>query len=264
MHPVLWEIHLGRFGQFTLGTYGLFYAIAFLLAVKLSMAYARREGVDPARMIDLGIWSLLAGIVGAKLLLVLVDFRYYWRHKMEILSNWRSAGVFYGGFLLAIAAGVWYVRRHRLPLAKVADAAVPGLLLAQAVGRVGCLAAGCCYGKATDARWAVTFTDPRAQDLTGVPLNVPLHPTQIYHLLADLALLGILVAFYPRKRTDGVVFWAYVFGYAVLRFGIEFLRGDFRGEVFGGLLSTSQLIAVVAAALALFFLIRLRRPAEPV
>jgi len=258
MHPVLWEMNLGRFGQFTLGTYGLFYAAAFLIAVRLSMAYARREDIDPTRMIDLGIWVLLAGIVGAKLLLVLIDFRYYWHHKLEVLYNWRSAGVFYGGFILALAAGVFYVRRHRLPLGKVADAAAPGLALAQSIGRAGCLAAGCCYGKPTTSTWSLTFVDPRAHDLTGVPLGVPLYPTQIYHGLADLAVFFLLVFLYPRKWSDGVVFWIYVLAYAALRFMIEFYRGDFRGEAFGGLLSTSQLIAVVASAVALFFLVRLR------
>ena len=258
MHPVLWDFDLGRFGQFTLGTYGLFYAAAFLLAVRVSMSYARREGIDPARMIDLGIWVLLAGIVGAKALLVLVDFRYYWRHKSEILTNWRSAGVFYGGFLLAVLVGVLFVRRHKLPLGKVADAAAPGLALAQAVGRGGCLAAGCCYGKAASVPWALTFADPRAHELTGVPLGVALHPTQVYHGLADLGLFFLLVLLYSRKWADGVVFWIYVLVYAVLRFVIEFYRGDFRGEVFGGLLSTSQLIAVLATAVALFFLVRLR------
>src|SRR5436309_7570042 len=199
MYPVLWDLHLGKLGQFTLGTYGLFYAVAFLVAVRVSMAYAKREGIDPTRMIDLGIWTLLSGIVGAKLLLVLVELPYYWRHKMEILYNWRSAGVFYGGFVLACAVGLWYVHRTRLPLARTADAVAPGVALAQAIGRIGCFCAGCCYGKPTNIRWGVTFVDPRAHDLTGVPLGVTLHPTQIYHGLADLALFCMLVTLYPRK-----------------------------------------------------------------
>ena len=258
MHPVLWDIQLGRFGPFTLGTYGLFYAAAFLVAIRLAMTYARRDGLDSGRMIDLGIWTLLAGIVGAKLLLVAVDFPYYWRNKSEILSNWRSAGVFYGGFILAALVGLWYARRHHLPLAKTADAVAPPLALAQAIGRMGCLAAGCCYGKTTDSAWSITFVDPRAHDLTGVPLGVPLYPTQVYHGLADLALFAFLVFYYPRKRADGTVFWMYVLGYAVLRFAIEFFRGDYRGEVFGGALSTSQLAAAIAVAVSLFFLLRLR------
>jgi phosphatidylglycerol:prolipoprotein diacylglycerol transferase len=258
MHPVLWDLNLGKLGTFTLGTYGLFYAAAFLIAVRVSMAYAKREGIDPTQMIDLGIWTLLSGIVGAKLLLVLVEFPYYVHHPGEILSNWRSAGVFYGGFVLACLVGLWYVHRNRLPLAKTADAVAPGVALAQAIGRVGCLTAGCCYGKPTTVPWALTFVDPRAHDLTGVPLAVALHPTQIYHGVADLLLFVLLAVLYPRKRTDGTIFWTYVLTYAVARFIIEFYRGDYRGEVFGGLLSTSQLAGILAAALAIFFLLRLR------
>jgi len=263
MYPVLWDLHLGKLGQFTLGTYGLFYAVAFLVAVRVSMAYAKREGIDPTRMIDLGIWTLLSGIVGAKLLLVLVELPYYWRHKMEILYNWRSAGVFYGGFVLACAVGLWYVHRTRLPLARTADAVAPGVALAQAIGRIGCFCAGCCYGKPTNIRWGVTFVDPRAHDLTGVPLGVTLHPTQIYHGLADLALFCMLVTLYPRKRVHGTIFWTYVLAYAILRFIIEFYRGDYRGEVLGGLLSTSQLVGVLAVAVSTFFLLRLRSAIRP-
>jgi len=139
----------------------------------------------------------------------------------------------------------------------------PGIALAQAIGRVGCLAAGCCYGKPTDVRWALTFVDPRAQELTGVPLAVPLHPTQIYHGIADFFLFLLLVVLYPKKRVDGTIFWTYVLSYAVLRFAIEFYRGDYRGEVFHGLLSTSQLIGILAAAVAIFFLLRLRSTQRP-
>jgi phosphatidylglycerol:prolipoprotein diacylglycerol transferase len=258
MHPVLWDLNLGRLGQFTLGTYGLFYAAAFLVAVRLGMAYARKEGIEPARMIDLGIWVLLAGIVGAKLLLVVTDLPYYWHHKMQLIYSWRSAGVFYGGFVAAVLVGLLFVRRNHLPLGKTADAATPGLVLAQAVGRLGCLSAGCCYGKPTTSAWSLTFVDPRAHDLTGVPLGVPLYPTQVFHGLADFALFLFLVFFYRRKRFDGMVFWTYVLLYAILRFVIEFFRGDFRGEVFGGLLSTSQLISIFAAAAGVFFIFRPR------
>ena len=150
MYPVLFDLHLGRFGQFTVGTYGLFYALGFLLALRLGVALARREGIDSARIIDLGIVALLAGFIGAKATLYLIDARYYFEHPAEIWRNLRSAGVFYGGFALAAGAGLVYVRRHRLPIGKMADLAAPPLALGQAIGRIGCLAAGCCYGRACD------------------------------------------------------------------------------------------------------------------
>jgi phosphatidylglycerol:prolipoprotein diacylglycerol transferase len=260
MYPVLFNLDLGRFGTFTIGTYGVFYALGFLLALRLAVSLARREGIDSARIVDLGIVTLLTGFIGAKLTLYLVDARYYASHPMEILKNLRSAGVFYGGFALATAAAVWYVRRHRLPMGKVADLTAPPLALGQAIGRIGCLMAGCCYGKACDLPWAITFGDPAAYQLTGVPLGLPLHPTQVYHALADLLILAITLWLLPRRRYPGQVFWVYVLLYAILRFVVEIFRGDtLRGVFFDGALSTSQLIAIPAALLSAFMLYRLGR-----
>ncbi len=265
MYPVLFDLHLWRLGTFTVGTYGLFYALGFLLALRLAVGYARRDGIEAARIVDLGIVTLLAGFVGAKLLLYLLDVRYYLEHPMQMLTGLRSAGVFYGGFGMAALAAIAYVRRQGLPLGRVADLAAPSLALGQAVGRLGCFAAGCCFGKACDLPWAVTFTDPRAYELTGVTLGVPLHPTQIYHALADLLILVITARLMRRRRFDGQVFWVYVLAYAVLRIVVEVFRGDVaRGVFFGGRVSTSQIIAapVVLLAAALLYVLA-RRAAGP-
>ncbi|HXH28347.1 MAG TPA: prolipoprotein diacylglyceryl transferase, partial [Candidatus Polarisedimenticolia bacterium] len=242
MFPILYDLHLGRLGTFTLGTYGLFYALGFLAALRLAVHYARRDRIDGSSIVDLGIITLLAGFVGAKLLLYLLNPVVYFTHPMEMLRSLRSAGVFYGGFAVAALAALLYVRRKGLPLGKVADLTAPSLALGQAIGRLGCFAAGCCYGRRCDLPWAVTFTDPRAFDLTGVPLGVPLHPTQIYHALADLLVLAVTARIMARRRFDGQVFWVYVLLYAALRFLVEFWRGDaVRGVYLGGRLSTSQI-----------------------
>ncbi len=263
MHPVLFEVSLGRLGHFTVGTYGLFYALGFLLALRLAVFYARREGIDTARIVDLGIVALLAGFVGAKALLYLLDIRAYLADPMQMLRDLRSAGVFYGGFGLAALVALLYVRRHRLPLGRVADLMSPPLALGQAIGRLGCFAAGCCYGKACDLPWAVTFTDARAYQLTGVTLGAPLHPTQIYHALSDLLILIITASLMKRRRFSGQVFWVYVLTYAILRFIVEFFRGDtVRGLFFGARVSTSQVIAVPAALFAVAMLVHLGRRAR--
>ena len=260
MYPVLFELNLGGLGKFTIGTYGVFYALGFLLALRLAVSLARREGIDAARIVDLGIVTLLTGFIGAKLTLYLVDARFYLDNPMEILKNLRSAGVFYGGFALAAGAARLYVRRQHLPRGKVADLAAPPLALGQAIGRIGCFMAGCCYGKTCDLPWAVRFGDPAAFQLTGVPLGIPLHPTQIYHALADLLILGVTLRLLSRRRYPGQVFWVYVLLYAVLRFVVEIFRGDAaRGLFFGGALSTSQLIAIPAAIVSLVMLYRLGR-----
>lgn len=264
MFPVLFTLRLGSAGAFTVGTYGLFYAVGFLLALRLAVAYARREGIASARIVDLGIVTLLAGFIGAKLTLYLLEPSIYLAHPMEMIRSLRSAGVFYGGFVLAAAAGLVYVRRHGLPLGRVADVVTPAVALGQGIGRIGCFMAGCCYGKACALPWAVTFTDPEAYRLTGVTLGVALHPTQLYHAAADFLVWGVAALQMRRPRAPGTVFWTYILLHAVLRFAIEFARGDVaRGVFFGGHLSTSQIVAVPAALAAIVMLARLRRRAVP-
>lgn len=260
MYPVLFDL-----GQFTIGTYGLFYAIGFLLALRLAVGYARRDEIPPGRIVDLGIVTLIAGFIGAKLLLYVLDAGYYLKNPMQMLYNLRSAGVFYGGFALALLAALWYIRRHRLPLGRVFDLAAPALALGQGVGRIGCFAAGCCYGTSCDLPWAVTFTNARAFELTGAPLGVALHPSQLYHALANFFVLAVTMVAMRKRRFDGQVFWIYILVYALLRAVVEMFRGDTaRGLFFGGALSTSQMIAlpgIVLAAIMLFVLAR--RAREP-
>jgi phosphatidylglycerol:prolipoprotein diacylglycerol transferase len=248
-----------RLGPLTLPTYGVLMATAFLVALQVARRHAGQDGIDPESLTGLFVVILICGIGGAKLTLYLVDWRYYLAHPDAILASWRSAGVYYGGFLGAGLASVWYVRRHRLPLGPAADAIAPSVALAQSIGRLGCFAAGCCYGLPTHVPWAVTFTDPEAAAITGVPLGIPRHPTQIYLSLNALALFGLLllVRRWKRRRElpSGVVFWSYVLLYSCGRFALEFLRADPRGTL--GPLSTSQGIAIVGAAVAICALARL-------
>ena len=132
----------------------------------------------------------------------------------------------------------------------------PAIALGQAVGRLGCFAAGCCYGKVTSLPWAVTFTDPEANRITGVPLAIPLHPSQLYLSAADLVLFGILLLIARKKSWDGQVFCWYLLLYAILRGLLEFTRGDPRGQIAG--VSTSQVIASGAAILAVILILRRR------
>jgi phosphatidylglycerol:prolipoprotein diacylglycerol transferase len=217
-------------------------------------------GLDGARVMDLGIYLIIAALVGAKLMLVIVDFDYFVGQPGELLSLVRAAGVFYGGLLAAFAVAVLLIRRYRLPLWKTTDVFAPGIALGHIVGRFGCLLAGCCYGRATDLPWGITFTDPAAAANVGTPLGIPLHPTQLYEAGAELAILVALLATERRGRPfAGRTFWSYMLLYAVSRFVIEFFRGDERGMLVG--LSTSQAVSVVLAPVAVVMLLRLRRQA---
>jgi phosphatidylglycerol---prolipoprotein diacylglyceryl transferase len=233
-------------GPWTLHTYGVLLAIAFLAGLWVASWQARKAGMDPARVTDMAVYVLIAGLVGAKLLLVIVEWKSYWANPRELWSVWQSGGVFYGGLLGALPVAWWYSRRHALDGWKTADVLAPGVAIGQSLGRLGCLAAGCCHGRPADVPWAVTFRDAYAARTVGTPLDTPLHPTQIYESAATLVLFVILLFLAGRKKFNGQVALAYLGLYSVIRFAIEFYRGDAaRGTVFGGWISTSQFISLL-------------------
>jgi phosphatidylglycerol:prolipoprotein diacylglycerol transferase len=252
MHPILFE-----FGNWPVYSYGVLLAAAYLAALQFAVVRARRLGLDGSRVMDLGIYLIIAALVGAKLMLVVVDFNYFLSQPRELLSLVRAGGVFYGGLIAAVGVAFWLVRRYGLPLWTTADLFAPGIALGHVIGRFGCLLAGCCYGRPTDVPWAVTFTDPVAAANVGTPLGVPLHPTQVYDAGAELVIMILLLATERKGRTfAGRTFWLYILLYGVSRFVIEFYRGDERGALAG--LSTSQFISVVAVPVAIGMLAWLR------
>ena len=253
MYPELFSI-----GPITLYSYGVLLAASYLLGLWLAMRRARAWGLDANRVLDLGIYIIIAALIGAKLLLLIVDFDQFRRSPGELLSLARSGGVFYGGLILAVVVAFWYIAKHKLPFWTTTDIFAPGIALGHVTGRLGCFAAGCCYGRPTDVSWAVIFTNPQAAANVGTPLGIPLHPTQLYEAGAELLILVLLLATEKKGRPfPGRTFWAYMFLYAVSRFIIEIYRGDPRGEFLG--MSTSQFISVVLAPLSLLMLIWLSR-----
>src|SRR5580693_1046321 len=253
MYPRLLEL-----GPITVYTYGVLLATAYLLGLKLAMARANARGLDGARVLDLGIYIIISALIGAKLLLLIVDFRTFRADPAELLTLARSGGVFYGGLILAVGVALWYIRRAGLPLWTTCDVFAPGIALGHVVGRFGCLFAGCCYGRPTTLPWAITFTDPFAAANVGTPLGVPLHPTQLYEAGAEFLILIVLLVTERKGRPfAGRTFWLYMLLYAISRFIIEFYRGDDRGTV--GMFSTSQFISILLAPLAIVMLVHLAR-----
>jgi phosphatidylglycerol:prolipoprotein diacylglycerol transferase len=209
----------------------------------------------------MGLIIIFSALVGAKLLLFLSDYSYYSQNPREIfsLSTLRSTGVYYGGLLLALGASAWYLKKSRLPAWKVADLCAPGIALGQAIGRIGCLSAGCCYGKPTTLPWGITFTSRYAFDNVGVPLNTPLHPTQLYESIGTLILFLYLMWRLSRRHFTGQIILEYLVAYASLRFAIEFFRDDERGFILNGLLSTSQFIGLLTVLGSLIVFLYLKR-----
>jgi phosphatidylglycerol:prolipoprotein diacylglycerol transferase len=249
-----------QIGSFYIPTYGVILAIAYLVGIWMLRRKARAEGLPEQKIFDFSLYVLAAAILGAKLLLVIVEWRHYVENPRSLVEVLRSGGVFYGGLIAATAVGIAYMARHRLPAWKIADMGAPSIALGEAIGRWGCFAAGCCYGKATDSPFGVTFTDPFANQAVGTPLNVALHPTQIYLSLNALLIFFVLQWAYRRRTFDGEVFWLYVLLYAITRGILETFRGDsVRGFLIPGTLSTSQFIGLVAAAAAVGMLVYLSR-----
>ena len=264
MHPILFELpwSIGSFGHITVYTYGVLLAAAYLLGLQLARVRARKRGLDQNRVLDLGIYIIISALVGAKLLLLVTDFKTFTADPRELLTLARSGGVFYGGLILAVAVALWYIRRIGLPLWTTCDVFAPGIALGHVIGRFGCLFAGCCYGKPTTRPWGITFTDPFAAANVGTPLGVPLHPTQLYEAGAELAILIVLLATERKGRGfAGRTFWLYMLLYAISRFVIEFFRGDERGAV--GMFSTSQFISILLVPLAIGMLVYLSRAGAP-
>jgi phosphatidylglycerol:prolipoprotein diacylglycerol transferase len=228
-----------------LHTYGVLVALAFLAALWLAARLAREAGLNPEAVTNLGIYCALAAIVGAKVMLILVDPEFR-EHPGEIFSlgTLQAGGVFYGGLIASLATSVWYMRKTKLPGWKTADVFAPAIALGHGIGRIGCFSAGCCWGVECDRPWAVTFTNPVAHDLVGVPLNVPLHPTQLYEAFAEFFIFGLLYWRIRKPHADGTIIGAYLMLYSTARFIVEFFRVHEQGNLLGGPLDTSQWISL--------------------
>src|SRR5215204_1508251 len=190
MYPELFRI-----GSFPVNTYGVLLALGMLLALFVASKLAARDGLPRERIYDLGLWTLIGGLLGSKVLM------YFTEENVQILSLdfLRSGGVYYGGFIGGFLALVVLIRWYKLPFWKVADAFAPGVAIGQAIGRQGCFAAGCCWGKPTGVPWGVEFGE-LAHRITGVPTGVHLHPTQLYESFAALFIFLFLYWLHRRKR----------------------------------------------------------------
>jgi phosphatidylglycerol:prolipoprotein diacylglycerol transferase len=242
-----------------LHTYGLMIASAFVIGIALAQREARRQGQDPERIADLSFWILVAALVGSRIYFILVNWSDYFGPNAfavtrfgripRILVLWEGGLVFYGGFIAAVLAAGWYMRRHRMGFLAHADTLIPSVAFGHFLGRIGCFAAGCCWGRSIDPGlpWGARFPSASlayqsfAQELGGARFlqndhTVPLHPTQLYESLGELLLFAVLVLVVrPRKRFHGQVLASWLLAYAVLRTVVETFRGDVARGVYAGL-----------------------------
>src|SRR5262245_43317183 len=204
MHPILFTTPF-----FTIYSFGLLLAAAYLSALAWVVRDAKRAGLDPDTLSSLGIWAIVGALIGAKALLLLRSLGDSSIGSLDLRSLLTSAGDFYGGFIGALVASAIFFRRNPgLPLWRAADVCGPAIALGQAIGRIGCFMEGDCYGRPASVSWAVAFTNPDAATIGGAPLGVPLHPVQLYESAVCLALFGFLVWFGRRPHRDGTVIGA--------------------------------------------------------
>jgi len=264
-----------RLGPLDIHTYGVLVAIGFIVGLAVAGRRARSEGIPAEQISDLGMWLIIAGMVGGKLFHII----FFWD---DFIAGWHADGVrslregfvFYGGFILATLTAVVYTRLKRLSLPKLADVFAPSIALGHAFGRMGCFFNGCCYGRVCPDGFPLGVRFPAIFDATGrligtapfidhlqhkwvkisASTSLPVYPTEIYEALGNLAIFGGLSLFYRQKRFDGQVWWLYVLSYGALRLVVEFFRGDYYTFYFGGL-TIGQIVAItmiVVASLALW------------
>jgi phosphatidylglycerol:prolipoprotein diacylglycerol transferase len=242
MHPILFQL-----GAVTVYTYGVLVAAGAILALFYARRRASIAGLPPREIWDLGIYMIFAALVASKIWLVLTSWSYYAANPSRVFSiaTFESAGTFYGGLAGSIVMIFVYTRLRKLPLLPVFDVSAVALPLAHALGRLGCFAAGCCFGKPTTLPWSVIFTNEQAARLAGTPLGVSLHPTQLYEAAAEFLNFLLLVWLGARQKFSGQILGAYFMLYGVERAIIEFFRGDpGRTLMLQGSLSLMQIVSV--------------------
>jgi phosphatidylglycerol---prolipoprotein diacylglyceryl transferase len=243
MHPILFHV-----GDIPVFSYGVLVAMGVLLSLWWGRRLAPQVGIDPEKLWNMGIYMVLMALVVAKVWLILSDWSFYAANPREIFSinTFQSGGTFYGGLLGSIGTIFLYTHFQRMNVLRTFDICTASLPLGHAIGRLGCFAAGCCYGKPTEVPWSVVFTNPVAARIAGTPLGIHIHPTQIYEAFVELCNFIFLNWLWKRQRFAGQIFGAYMFLYGIERGTIEFFRGDpGRTLLFHDRISLMQVTSVV-------------------
>ena len=229
MHPIITNI-----GPLYIYSYGLMVAIGFAVATLLAYRHAHEFGINKEKIIDLGIAMLLGGIVGARIVYIALNYRYYIANPLEIVNLTRGGLVWYGAFIFGMITAAWFVRKNKISFWNAADLFAPYIALAQAFGRIGCFLNGCCYGSVAPSSFMLSVVFPGESVLR--------YPTQIFSALA-LLLIFVILRIWQKKRVFlGEIFLGYVLLYSIKRFIVEFFRGDYPKILYN--LTISQLISL--------------------
>lgn len=246
MHPDLFSI-----GPLTLHSYGLFVALGFIAGILTAIKLGKSAGITSNSIMDLGFLIILTGLIGSRIVYIIIDLPKYISNPLDIFKIWEGGLVFHGGLVAVIIVIILYTRHHKQNIWTIGDIWAPAAAIGQAIGRIGCFFAGCCYGKPTDVPWAVVFTNPKSI----ATLNVPIHPTQLYLSLSSFIIFIILIILYSKKKFEGQVLLWFLILHQSARLFIENFRGDPRGVFITDDFTVTQFIALViliGAVTALF------------
>lgn len=244
MNPILFSI-----GTINIYAYSVYLTAGCLLGIGWATRAARLWKLDYKLAPVTGIISIVCGVIGARALYVALYPQEFVDNLSKIFYFWQGGLAFSGAIIFGSIGGMLYLNSKQQPLLDWLDCFVPGIALGQAVGRLGCFLAGCCYGSPTDLPWAVTFKNSASL----APLFQSLHPTQLYHSLAGLITFLILVVAGSRISTEGRITGLFLILFSAFRFIIEFFRAEYRGEL--GPLGMPQLITLVFFAIGIYLLL---------
>ena len=253
MFPDLFAI-----GPLTVHTYGLFVATGFFAGLIVTMGIAKSEGITPHQVLDMGLLIILSAIIGSRLLYVLMNISYYLQNPLDMLKIWQGGLTFSGGIIFAVLVMFLYIRRQHLSFLRIGDLWAPAAAIGQGIGRIGCFMAGCCYGGPTDLIWGVVFTHPESL----APLNISLHPTQIYSSLSGFIIFLILLGLNSKKEFKGQVFLWFLILHSTARLLLERFRGDDRGILLNSSMSITQLVTILILIASVAILMALRYKAN--
>jgi len=257
MHPELFSI-----GPVTIHTYGLFVAFGLIAGVLVTIRIGKLQGIRAQQVMDMGFIMILSGIIGSRLGYIIIDFSYYRTHPLDIFKLWQGGLVFSGGLIAVVLVILWYARRHDFSLWQIGDLWSPAAAIGQSIGRIGCFMVGCCYGQPTDVKWCVVFTNPQSL----APLDVCLHPTQLYSALAGFIIFAILMLLTAKKKFEGQIFIWLIILHSSARLLIERFRGDYRGLIPGTEMSVTQLttLLLLIAGVITLFVVKSKSEKDPV
>ena len=245
-------------GPLSIRSYGVMLVIAFWLGIELSARIAKRRGLDPTRILDLGLVVLVSSLVGSRLVYVVTHLAEYQQDKLGVFRVWEGGLTFYGGLAAGVITGMLYLKLKHMPVLRVSDIVAPQLALGIAIARIGCFLNGCCFGKPSGLPWACVF--PPDCQAGWILAGRSVHPTQIYSFAANLVIFIVLRKLLKRDLAGGMVFFSFLVLYGVWRFAIDFLR-YYESSMYSGSLGITwnQIVSLAMAAAGVVLILRLVR-----